>query len=84
MKDASQDPRIQAWFNDRPELLTRYPNHWVVVNVKRRGVTIAEVEQVEMLKRMEEERNRLYDKGQPSDEVFIVHTSAFRGRVIAE
>lgn len=84
MKDSTQDPRIQAWFNDRPELLVRYPNHWVVVNVKRFGVSIAEVEQAEMLKRYEQERGRLYNKGQPMDEVFLVHTSSFRGRVVKE
>lgn len=79
MKDATQDPRIQAWFNERPELLVRYPNHWVVVNVRRRGVSIAETDQLDLLKRMEEERGRLYDNNQPADEVFMVHTASFRG-----
>ena len=80
MKDISQDPRIQAWFNDRPELLTRYPNHWVVVNVRRRGVSIVDADQMSLLKKMDQEKHRLYDKGQAADEVFMVHTTSFRGR----
>ncbi len=84
MKDISQDIRIQAWFNERPELLIKYPNHWVVFNVRRRGVSIAEMEQSELLKRMDKERNRLLDRGQAMDEVFVVHTSAFKGQAIIE
>lgn len=81
MKDASQDPRIQAWFNERPELLVRYPNHWVVVNVRRRGVMVADKDQQVMLGKLANYEAAVYEKNQPVDEVFIVHTAAFRGRV---
>lgn len=81
MKDSTQDPRIQAWFDERPELLVRYPNHWVVVNIRRRGVMVADAKQAAVLEKLANYEANVYDKNQPVDEVFIVHTATFRGHV---
>lgn len=81
MKDSAKDPRIQAWFDERPELLTRYPNHWVVVNIKRRGVMVADTNQTMVLDKLAKYEANMYDKNQPVDEVFIVHTATFKGHV---
>lgn len=81
MKDSTQDPRIQAWFDERPELLVRYPNHWVVVNIRRRGVMVADAKQAAVLEKLANYEANVYDKNQPVDEVFIVHTTTFRGHV---
>ena len=76
-----EDERVQGWFNEHPEVLVKYPNHWVVINLRHQGVSLASEEISEVLSRMEEERGRICDRGQSLEEIYLVQTGQFLGVV---
>jgi len=65
---------IREWIRDRPEILEKYDSHWVVVNVRRKGVSVFGKTFGELQDKINRYEADLYDRGQSLEEVYIIWT----------
>lgn len=76
-----QEQMVAQWFNEHPESLIKYPNHWVAINLKRMGVMVSDCSLTGLVDKLEKYEARKLDPGQSMEDFCMVHTAQFKGKV---